>query len=175
MAESKSINELDADLFRDPAEARRAERAADPKAARIKAMDFLARREYGQSELIGRVIGSGFLAEVAEEVVLALTADGLQDDRRFADSFITARVGRGSGPLRIRQALTERGIRDALLDDAMASVDIDWFAQAKNVRRKKYGDARPLDFKEKARQMRFLQYRGFDMDQISFAMEASAD
>lgn len=175
LAESKSINELDADLFRDAADARRAERAADPKAARIKAMDFLARREYGQAELIGRVIGSGFLADVTEEVVLRLTAEGLQDDRRFVDSFIAAKVGRGSGPLRIRQALTERGIRGELVDDAMSSIDVDWYAQAQRVRHKKFGDARPPDFKEKARQMRFLQYRGFDMDQISFAMATSVD
>lgn len=175
MADPKSINELNADLYRDARAERDAERAADPKAARIKAMDFLARREYGQVELIGRLVGAGFLAELAETVVQTLTADGLQSDQRFTMSFVTVKAGRGSGPLRIRQTLKERGITASLIDDALSGLEIDWYAEARAVRQKKFGAGRPPDFKEKARQMRFLQYRGFDMDQISYAMSAEAD
>ena len=162
----KSINELNADLFR----GQDAERAADPRAARVKAMDFLARREYGQEELVGRVKAAGFLADVAADVVAALAAEGLQDDRRFTESFVAARAGRGSGPLRIRQTLKERGIAGALSAEVLGQFDIDWFDLARDARQKKFGLAPPADFKEKARQMRFLQYRGFDMDQIQHAM-----
>lgn len=164
---TESINALNADLFR----AGDTEREADPRAARVKAMDFLARREYGRAELIGRLAAAGFLAEVAAEAVAQLSADGLQDDRRFADSFIGARASRGSGPLRIRQTLKERGIADDVISDALVQVEVDWFEQASAARRKKFGAGRPADFKEKARQMRFLQYRGFDMDQIQHAMQ----
>jgi regulatory protein len=34
------------------------------------------------------------------------------------------------------------------------------------VRRKRFGDEPPQDYKERARQSRFLQYRGFTSDQI---------
>ena len=168
---AKSINELNSDLFG----AGDKKRESDPRAARKKAMDFLARREYGHEELIGRLVASGFTGDVAADVVAALAAEGLQNDRRFAESFVGARQGRGSGPLRIRQALKERGLDSALVDEVLGSVDTDWFAQACAVRRKKFGSGRPADFAEKARQMRFLQYRGFDMDQIQHALENVAD
>lgn len=46
------------------------------------------------------------------------------------------------------------------LDD---NYKVDWLTQAVEARVRKYGDAIPTDPKEKARQLRFLQYRGFDM------------
>lgn len=46
------------------------------------------------------------------------------------------------------------------LDDNYA---VDWLQQAVEARCRKYGDSIPTDPKEKARQLRFLQYRGFDM------------
>ncbi len=142
----ESINELNADLFGGKASLRE----SDPLAARKKAMDFLARREYGHAELVGRLIAAGFEAETAGAAVATLTADGLQDDRRFAEHFATARTGRGTGPVRIRQALKERGIPSALVDQVIGELDTDWF--------------------EQARQMRFLQYRGFETDHIQHAM-----
>ena len=168
---AKSINELNSDLFR----AGDAERESDPRAARKKAMDFLARREYGQEELTGRLVAAGFLADVAADAVAALATEGLQNDRRFAESFVGARAGRGSGPRRIRQALQERGLDTALIDEVLGCIDTDWYAQACAARRKKFGPVRPADFAEKARQMRFLQYRGFDMDQIQHAMQSAGD
>jgi regulatory protein len=37
---------------------------------------------------------------------------------------------------------------------------------------KKFGPDTPIDFKEKARQMRFLQSRGFEPDQIQAAVSS---
>jgi len=160
-----SINELNSDLFGSEQDSR----GSDPRAARKKAMDFLARREYGHEELVGRLLAAGFERATAADAVEVLAADGLQDDQRFAEHFAAARAGRGSGPLRIRQALLERGLREALVDKVIARLDVDWDERAREVRLKKYGPDRPADFKEKARQMRFLQYRGFDHEQIQAA------
>lgn len=163
---SDSINELNADLF---GEARAREQ--DPKAARKKAMDYLARREYGYAELVGRLVAAGFSEELADEVVAALAADGLQNDERFASSFVSARVGRGSGPLRIVSALKERGLDAALAARAVDEEDVDWFELAREARRKKFG-LEPIEaYPEKARQMRFLQYRGFDFEHIRYAVD----
>ena len=136
-------------------------------------MDFLARREYGHAELVGRLQAAGFTQPVAAEAVDALAADGLQDDRRFASSFLSARVSRGSGPLRIASALKERGVAAPIVDQALAQCDADWNALARGVRAKKYGLDAPDSYKEKARQMRFLQYRGFDMEHIRYALGES--
>ena len=60
-------------------------------------MDFLARREYGQQELIDKLAGKGFDRAVAEQAVGVLTGEGLQSDQRFAESFVQSRVNRVRG------------------------------------------------------------------------------
>jgi len=132
-------------------------------------MDFLARREYGQTELIRKLADKGFDRDVAEQAVAQLTADGLQSDQRFADSFVQSRINQGKGPVRIRLDLTQRGIADSTVEIALEEADPDWYALAREQRVKKFGEASPSDFKEKARQMRFLQYRGFEQDHIQSA------
>jgi len=144
--------------------------ATDANAARKKAMDCLARREYGRKELVGRLKAAGFEQDVADDTVATLAAEGLQDDLRFATSFARARAGRGTGPLRIRQALKEKGLAGNAVEAAFEDLDTDWFRQAREVRERKFGRAQPENFKEKARQMRFLQYRGFDQAEIRAAI-----
>ena len=52
MSEAKSINEINTDLFL-PEEV---DRYSNPVEARKKAMDYLARREYGGMELIKKLL-----------------------------------------------------------------------------------------------------------------------
>ena len=85
---TQSINELNSDLFEAPED----DRARDPKKARKKAMDLLARREYGFAELVGRVKAAGFDGDVATSVVTVLSDENLQDDERFAESFARAKM-----------------------------------------------------------------------------------
>ena len=170
-SEAKSINEINADLFQ-PEEV---DRFADPKEARKKAMDYLARREYGQDELVAKLAKAGFDAAVAADVVSVLRDDGLQSDQRFSESFVQSRINQGKGPVRIRQELKERGIRSATIGDALENAGADWYAIALEIRCKKFGFELPPDFKEKARQMRFLQYRGFEQDHIQAAIAAHGE
>ena len=46
---------------------------------------------------------------------------------------------------------------------------------ARSTREKKFGADQPVEFKDKARQMRFLQYRGFETDHIQTAVSDSGD
>jgi len=41
-----------------------------------------------------------------------------------------------------------------------------WKRELEQVRRKKFGSRTPKTFTERAKQARFLQYRGFALDQI---------
>jgi regulatory protein len=151
---------------------RKEDRFSSPKEARKKAMDFLARREYGQQELINKLSGKGFDRGIAEQAVFKLTEDGLQSDRRFAENFVQSRLNQGKGPVRIRLDLEHRGIRQSTVDTAFDVADPDWHALAREIRTKKFGGGLPVDFKEKSRQMRFLQYRGFEPDHIQSAFTA---
>jgi regulatory protein len=138
-------------------------------------MDFLARREYGQQELIDKLSGKGFSRDVAEQAVQALTSEGLQSDQRFAESFVQSRVSQGKGPVRIRQDLSQRGIQSGAIELAIEENGANWYELARQIRHKKFGSERPVEFKDKAKQMRFLQYRGFEPDHIQSAFSAGSE
>jgi regulatory protein len=180
LAKPTSINELNADLFQ-PEEAvgvraRGSDPLADPaQSARKKAMDYLARREYGQDELARKLATAGFDSDVAADAVARLAEEGLQSDDRFAGSFVQSRINQGKGPVRIRQELKERGLRPSTVDRALDEVETDWYDLAREVRVRKFGADLPAEFSDKARQMRFLQYRGFESDQIQAAVSSHGD
>ena len=171
MSEIESINDLNADLFSTD----EVDHFSDPKEARKKAMDYLARREYGQQELEQKLVAAGFAAVAATETVNKLKADGLQDDRRFIESFVQSRINQGKGPVRIRQDLGDRGVTEGMIDEALEEVTEDWHALARQIREKKFGRDLPREFRAKARQMRFLQYRGFESGHIQAAFSLNGE
>lgn len=111
-----------------------------------------------------------FASDVINETLDRLESDGLLDQSRFAESFVRSRAGKGQGPLRIRQELTQRGVASSTITECLSIED--WYGLARGVRNKKFGPAMPETYKERARQMRFLQYRGFDSDHINAALDA---
>ena len=159
------LHEEISDLLADEGE----DRFSCPKEARKKAMDFLARREYGQAELIKKLSDKGYIRKIVEAAVVALTSEGLQSDDRFAEAFVQSRINQGKGPVRIRLDLSQRGISDAVTEMAIEESAADWHGLAINARLRKFGTCKPVDFKAKAKQMRFLQYRGFEQDHIQSA------
>jgi regulatory protein len=138
-------------------------------------MDLLARREHGRAELERKLIAAGFDADVAADALQQLSEEGLQSDRRFVESFVQSRINQGKGPLRIQADLGQRGIASGLIDDVLKAIGEDWYALARDARLKKFGRSRPAEFRDKARQMRFLQYRGFEPDQIRAAVASFDD
>ncbi len=143
------------------------EQDSDPVQVRKTAMDYLARREHSVQEITRKLHGRGFDADVVEAAVADLIDDNLLSDRRFAESFIHSRLQRGSGPQKILAELRQRGIDQELVSLAMEAVDSEWRERVREVREKKFGAALPKNFKERNRQMRFLQQRGFTHEQIS--------
>jgi regulatory protein len=139
------------------------EPAPAPTAADVRraAMNLLARREYARAELSRRLVAREWPEDLVSAVLDDLVAENLLSDARFAESFIAARAARGQGPLRIRRELEERGVSGEQIEIAFDEAGTDWRASASAVRRKRFGSGAPADFPDKARQMRFLQYRGF--------------
>jgi regulatory protein len=135
---------------------------------------LLARRDFAAVELSAKLVKSGFEAAVVQSVITELGERGLIDDRRFAEHFVAYHVGRGQGPLRIRRELADLGLDTALIDAQLAA-GTDWANRAAAVRRQKFGAAVPKAWPEKARQARFLQYRGFSPDHIRAALGADPD
>lgn len=144
-------------------------RAADAGAARAGALALLTRREYASAELVAALVRKGYAKQVVQEAVTALAAEHLVDDLRYAESLVRTLAGRGQGPVRIRQELRAAGLDDAQVAAAVESGP-DWQALAAQVRRRKFGAQLPRLRTERARQMRFLQYRGFSGDHVAHAL-----
>jgi regulatory protein len=139
------------------------------------AIALLARREHSVRELTVKLGARGVSAAMAAVVIARLIAERLQSDERFAEVYLRQRSAKGYGPIRIALELRERGIDDALVSAELRRVadegEIDWFVCALMAYSKKYG-VRPIaDIKERAKRMRFLQYRGFSHEQIAAAIE----
>ena len=114
-------------------------------------------------------------SSLVDQVINQLVSENLQSDERFAEAFVRSRIARGQGEVRIRMELRERGIEKDMANKAMNQCDIDWFTLARDVTKNKYGDDFAADNREKAKRMRFLQYRGFTYDQISYALVKQKD
>jgi len=140
--------------------------AINPADIRLAAMDFLARREHSRRELQQKLRKRFDDEDLIGEQLDRLAEENLQSDARFAESYARQRVGRGFGPLRVRQAMRDKGLSDSEIDLALQENDFDWYSLAREVYRKKYGEAPPQDLKEKARRSRFMQYRGFSPEHL---------
>lgn len=138
-------------------------------------MDLLARRDHSRLELDRKLTERGFERAVVEHVLEDLIRDQLLEEDRFVESFIRGRLRKGQGPVRIRGELAQRGIDEASVNMALAEADCDWIALAAQVRIKRFGESAPGDFKERARQAKFLQYRGFESEQIRAALDVAGD
>jgi regulatory protein len=147
--------------------------AADEAACMRTAVDLLARREHSRLELERKLATRGFPEAVIAPALDALEQSGMLVAARFTESFIRSRLAKGQGPVRIRAELAERGVGDAA--EVLRGSDVDWFATARAVLRKRFGAEPPRDYRERAKRARFLQYRGFTADQVRSALELDAD
>lgn len=137
------------------------------------AIQLLARREYSRVELARKLQQKSFDSDEIEACLDALAEQSLQSDARFAESFVRSRIARGQGVIRIKGELRQRGIDQETLTAALAAVEereaVDWFELAKETLARRYDS--PGDTpKERAKRERFLATRGFDFEQIRYAL-----
>lgn len=135
-----------------------------PADMRMAAMNLLARREHSLGELRQKLRRRFDNVAMLETQLQKLVEENLQSDDRFAESFARQRAGRGYGPARVRQEMREKNLSDIAIARAFESAELDWPALAETVFRKKFGEPGRVELKEKARRMRFMQYRGFSAD-----------
>lgn len=136
------------------------------KLIRKTALNLLARREHSAKELTRKLSTKDFEPTDIETVVNALQEENLLSNDRFVESFIHNRRINGVGPLRIHAELTERGIPEDLIEQQLNITDNAWLTEAQRAWKKRFKNTIPKDFKARAQQMRFLQYRGFTREQI---------
>ncbi len=135
---------------------------------KIKAETYrlLAQREYSSIRLARKLTSQGFQAAELEPVLEELRQEGSLSDPRFIESYVRHRQNQGFGPLRIQKELEAEGLDKEMIEDQLKITDNVWFAEANRAWQKRFRGKVPLDLKERGKQFRFMQYRGFTLEQI---------
>ena len=139
----------------------------NPTAVRRAAMDLLARREHGRIELIRKLRQRGASLELIEPALDRLAEEGLLSEARYLESYVRMRANAGYGPLRIREELSQRGLARGEIEQALLDSGFDWGEQLRDVWQRKFSGMLPSEQRERAKQGRFLSYRGYPLDMIA--------
>ncbi|MDD5057277.1 MAG: recombination regulator RecX [Sideroxydans sp.] len=131
---------------------------------RVRAMQYLARREHSRAELHSKLLPHVQQGEDLNAVLDELEKRDWLSDARAATQLVHAKRSR-YGTQRITHELRQKGIDENLIADAIPQLKETELEAAREVWRRKFGVV-AQDAKEKAKQMRFLQSRGFSMEVI---------
>lgn len=141
---------------------------------KARAIALLARREHSRLELARKLSAYSESQEEINALLDELILRGFLSDERFTESRINVRKNR-YGSRRIVNELLEKGVDEDLVTKAVASLKQADKETAKLVWERKFGGVLPKDAKEKAKQIRFLQSRGFDFDVINNVLNDNGD
>jgi regulatory protein len=140
----------------------------------MAAVGLLGRRDFASGELRQKLEEQGFDAQVVAEAVSELVEGGVVNDARYAEHYVAYHAERGQGPVRIAADLRELGLPAEVIQAAL-DAGPDWRQRAREVRIRRFGLAEPQTWTQKAKQGRFLQYRGFSSDHIRAALGPDFD
>ena len=127
-------------------------------------MRFLARREHTRAELKRKLAARAQAGEDVEGLLDELAQRGWLSDVRYAEQVLRAK-SRRFGPLKLAHYLKGRGLDDAVISAGVRSAGPEGVSSVETVWRSRFRAA-PADEREKLRQVRFLQGRGFAVDDI---------
>jgi regulatory protein len=127
-----------------------------------RALKLLARRDHTRAELAAKLAPHVEDGAELEAVLDDLTSRGWLSESRVVEQVLHAKRQR-LGPRRIRQLLLQRGVPEPLVASAMHAVKATELEAARSVWSRKYRAA-ASDRAEQARQVRFLQSRGFSLE-----------
>ena len=140
-----------------------------PDTLKNRALRLLARREHSRAELKAKLLPYDENNEV--EILL----DRLQEknwlsDNRFAEEWVRQRSVR-YGRQRLQYELKQKGVAAELIASSLNAYLEDELESARQVWQKKYGTPATSP-QEAAKQIRFLQYRGYSWDIIRQIIDA---
>ena len=134
--------------------------------AKSVAVKLLSRREHSALEIRDKLLKRDFNEEEITRAIAELQQGGWLSDERFAEAYIRMRQQKGYGPIRIAMELNERGVSENIIDEYLHQDDESWQHILQQQYSKKYRNKAIEDYNDKAKRIRFLQYRGFTLDAI---------
>lgn len=145
----------------------------EPGDLRERALGYLARREHSRLELARKLEQAGF-----EEIDIGALLDEFESrnwlsDRRFAESWVADHRAK-AGSVKLAFDLRQRGVAETIIEAVLGDNRDSEPERARAVWAKKFGTP-PADASEKAKQMRFLQGRGFSSNAIRATLAGAFD
>ncbi|WP_340568330.1 recombination regulator RecX [Stenotrophomonas sp. G106K1] len=140
-----------------------------------RALGLLVRREHSRKELTRKLTSRGIEGEAAQAAVDKLTEAGWQDDTRFAENLVRMRANTGYGPIHVRAELGTHGLDSEQIAAAMDTFEGDWTENARDLVRRRFGEAGPQDLAQRRKAADLLARRGFDGDSIRRATRYDPD
>lgn len=140
-----------------------------------RALGLLVRREHSERELNRKLVAKGVDPEQAQAAVEKLKSDGWQNDERFAELLVRSRAANGYGPIHIRAELGMHGLDSAAIAAAVDAYDGDFQENARDLVRRRFGEAGPLELPQRRKAADLLARRGFDGDSIRRATRYDPD
>jgi regulatory protein len=142
---------------------------------KARALRYLSAREHSRMELARKLSRHAQEGEDVNALLDALEAAKLLSQSRFSESLVNRRAAR-FGNNRILSELKSHGINAGTLGEIKGNLVAGEMARAKEVWRRKFGNQagnHGHNATERAKQMRFLQQRGFSHAAIRAAMTGS--
>lgn len=133
---------------------------------------MLARREHSRAELARKLAPHAQSAEEVQSVLDDLAARKLLSDDRYAEARVSA-LSRRFGTSRIQHELRRQGVANETADRALEAARASEFDRAREAWRRKFGEVAATR-EARAKQMRFLQSRGFSFEVIRKVVEGAA-
>ena len=141
-------------------------KATSNNTAKATAVRLLSRRDHSILELRRKLNQREFPEEEIEQALEDLIKRDYLSDQRFSESYIHMRKQKGFGPLRIAAELNQRGVDERDYLAFLQSENDSWLDSLERTYQTKYRGSTIKDFQDKAKRIRFLQYRGFTLDKI---------
>lgn len=138
-----------------------------------RAMKYLVRREHSRAELHAKLLLKATPDDNVDKILDDLAARGWLSDSRAVEQLVRLRRNR-FGMQRIAYELRQKGIDEDLINDALPHMRDTELEAARSIWQRKFGIA-PEDAKDKARQVRFMQSRGFMPDVIFKILQGADD
>jgi len=142
-----------------------------PQTLKSQAIRLLARREYARNELEEKLAAKGADRNELRLMLDELTSLGFLSDERYARTVANQKAGRYSRRS-IAGGLKAKGVGTDAIGAALSEADASDESTLLALWQRRFGRV-PADEREKARQVRFLQSRGFALSAILKLLRAA--
>lgn len=142
---------------------------------RNRALTLVAKREYNSHTLSTKLTQLGAPIDCIDTVLSDFIERRWIDETRYCELFIRAQLNKGHGLMRIKQEAQQKRIPSDVLNKELGTLEIDWFQLAREAYNRRFLNKPIADIKDKQKRIRYIQYRGFSMEETLAAMQVSED